>query len=140
MKSYSVLFCSVVVCILAAVIAVPSGVFGQSLTSGDVTGTVTDPSGAAVAGATVTLKNNDTGQTQTATSSSTGAYRFALLNPGSYTVSVEAQGFKTSNRSVTVAVGQVSSLNIALTVATASQTVEVTAQAGVIQTDNGNVS
>jgi Carboxypeptidase regulatory-like domain len=67
--------------------------FGQSLTSGGVAGTVTDPSGAAVPNATVTLKNNDTGAAASVTSNDTGAYRFALLNPGSYTVSVAAPGF-----------------------------------------------
>src|SRR6516165_6656530 len=68
--------------------------FAQSLTSGSVTGTVTDPSGAAVPNATVTLKNNDTGAAQNTTTNSTGAYRFALLNPGSYGISVKATGFQ----------------------------------------------
>ena len=68
--------------------------FAQSLTSGGVTGTVTDPSGAAVPNANVTLKNNDTGATQNTTTNSTGAYRFALLNPGSYSLSVKAPGFQ----------------------------------------------
>src|SRR5215472_16397862 len=120
-----VLRCSVLVSLVTVLIAIPAAMWGQSLTSGDVTGTVTDPSGAAVAGATVTLDHNDTGQTQTVTSSNTGAYRFALLNPGTYTVSVDAKGFQTMTRNVTVAVGQVSNLNFAMTVATASTTVEV---------------
>ena len=135
-----ILRCSVFVFLLAVLIAIPAAMWGQSLTSGDVTGTVTDPSGAAVPGAAVTLKNNDTGQTQTATSSNTGAYRFALLNPGSYTVSAAAQGFQAVKRNVTVAIGQASTVNIAMNVATASTTVEVTGQPGIMQTDNGNVS
>src|SRR5579884_772847 len=74
----------------------------QSLTSGAVIGTVTDPSGAAVPNATVTLKNNDTGATQSTTTTGTGAYRFALLNPGSYSVSTKAQGFQGMQQKVNV--------------------------------------
>jgi carboxypeptidase family protein len=51
----------------------------QSLTSGDAAGTITDPSGAVVPNATVTLKSNDTGALQTRTSNAQGAYRFSLL-------------------------------------------------------------
>jgi hypothetical protein len=125
---------------LSVLLLLPIAAFGQSLTSGDVSGTVSDPSGAAVPGATVTLKNNETGATQTATSTSTGAYRFALLNPGSYSVSAKAQGFQETKQNVSVTVGQASTANIQLQVATTSQTVEVTAQSGAIETSNGNVS
>jgi hypothetical protein len=139
MKS-QILRCTVFVSLLAVLIALPAMMWAQSLTSGDVTGTITDPSGAAVVGAAVTIKNNDTGQTQAATSSNTGAYRFALLNPGSYTVSVDAKGFQSMTRKVTVTVGQAINVNMPLTVATSSTTVEVMGQAGAIQTDTGNVS
>jgi hypothetical protein len=126
---------------LSLLLFLPISVFGQgSLTSGDVTGTVLDPSGAAVPNATVTLKSNDTGATQTATTNATGAYRFHLLNPGTYSVAATAQGMQTTKQSFNVAVGQTSTINIKMQVASASQTVEVTAEAGVIQTDNGNVS
>ena len=73
---------------------------GQSLTSGDIAGTVLDPTGAAVPGATVTVTSNDTGAKHTATTSSSGGYRFALLNPGSYTVAVAAPGFQSSEQRV----------------------------------------
>ena len=110
------------------------------MTSGGVTGTVTDPSGAAVPNATVTLKNNDTGATQNSTTNGTGAYRFALLNPGRYSVTVKAQGFRGLQQNVAVAVGQTSTVDVKLEVASAATTVEVTAEGGVLQTDNGNVS
>ena len=84
-------------CLLAACLMAPAA-FGQSLVSGDLIGTVTDPSGAVVSNATVTLKSNGTGETRTTTTNSSGLYRFSLLSPGSYTVSVSAQGFtKTSS-------------------------------------------
>ena len=115
--------------------------WAQTLTSGEVAGTITDPSGAAVPNATVTLKNRDTGDTRTGTSNATGAYRFSLLNPGNYTVSASSQGLQTvSEQSVSVAVGQTAIANVQLQVAGGRQTVEVSAQAGLVQTENGNVS
>ena len=76
------------VLVIAALMA-PS-LMAQSAVSGDLTGTVTDPSGAVVSGATVTLKSDATGATRTSTSGSNGTYRFSLLSPGSYTVTVTA--------------------------------------------------
>jgi len=125
--------------LLLAIIALPA--YPQSLTSGDVTGIVTDQSGAVLPNANVTLTNNQTGAAATRTTNSLGAYRFPLLNPGSYTVSATAQGFQTTKQSVDVSVGQASTVNIQLGLAAAAaQTVEVTAEGGVIQTENGNVS
>jgi hypothetical protein len=113
----------------------------QSLTSGDVTGIVTDQSGAVLPNASVTLKNNQTGATQTRTTNAQGTYRFPLLNPGSYTISATAQGFQTSTQNVEVSIGQASAVNIQLGLAAAApQTVEVTGEGAVVQTDNGNVS
>jgi len=117
------------------------GAAAQSLVSGDVTGIVSDPSGAVIPKATVTLKNNGTGQTQTTETNQTGVYRFSLVSPGQYTVTVNASGFQNAERNVIVAVGQSTSMNMKLEVgSTSSQTVEVTAEAGVVQTENGDVS
>lgn len=111
----------------------------QSIVSGDISGTVTDPSGAVVSGATVTIKNNATGAVQTTTTNATGFYRFSLLKPATYVVTVTQTGFQTTTRTVQVSVGQVTRADAKLTVGQSSQTVEVTAQTPVIQTDNGNV-
>jgi hypothetical protein len=66
---------------LLAAILCSSNAWAQSLTSGDVAGTVVDPSGAAVSNANVTLTNRDTGTKQTTTTNGSGAYRFGLLKP-----------------------------------------------------------
>jgi outer membrane receptor protein involved in Fe transport len=124
--------------LLALVFTIPAT--AQSLVSGDVTGIISDPSGAVVPNATVTLKNTGTGQTQTATTNSSGVYRFSLLPPGQYTVTANAAGFQNAERAVTVNVGQASTLNLQLPVGTSSTTVEVTAEGGVVQTQNGNIS
>ena len=140
MKLYSPTFWFALTLLIACSLSLPHVALAQSLTTGSVTGTVTDPSGAAVPEANVTLKNNDTGATQSTTSTSSGGYRFALLNPGSYSVSVSAQGFQGVQQNVPVAVGQSSTVDLKLQVASAATTVEVTAQASALQTDNGNVS
>jgi hypothetical protein len=140
MKSCAVSLQLAVVSLFSLLLIVASTSFAQTVTSGDIVGTITDPSGAAVPNATVTLKNNDTGATQTATSNSTGAYRFQLLNPGSYTVSASSSGFQATKHETQVAVGQASTVNIKLQVATAATTVEVSGAGGVIQTENANVS
>jgi hypothetical protein len=105
MKSLPLSLHFVLTFLAVSALLLPVSLLGQSLTSGDVTGTVLDPSGAAVPNATVTLKNNDTGGTQTTNTTSTGAYRFHLLNPGSYTVSAAASGFQGRAQNVSVAVG-----------------------------------
>jgi hypothetical protein len=71
--------------------------YGQEF-RGSITGTVSDPNGAAVAGATVTLRNTETNVTQTVNTNDSGAYNFPLVQPGTYTVSATGSGFKTSAR------------------------------------------
>jgi len=112
----------------------------QSQISGDITGIVTDPSGAVLPGANVTLKNTDTGATQNGTTNSAGAYRFSLLPPGHYTITAAAQGFQGVTHVLQVSVGQASVMNLQLAVGGAGTTVEVTAEGGVVQTQNGNIS
>ncbi len=112
--------------------------WSQSIVSGDVTGTVTDPSGAVIPGATVTLKSTDTGVSQTTTTNDSGTYRFALQKPGRYTVSVSQSGFAAASKATEVAVGQVTHADVKLSVTETSTTVEVNSQSPIIQTDNGN--
>ena len=126
------------VLLIAAVMA-PS-LMAQSLVSGDLTGTVTDPSGAVVSGASVTLKSVATGSTQTTTTNANGTYRFSLLPPGSYNISVTAQGFSKANTNVSVNVGQATTGDIAMRVGAGSQTVEVTSAAPLVQADNADLS
>ena len=126
------------VLVIAAVMA-PS-LMAQSLISGDLTGTVTDPSGAVVSGATVTLKSDATGATRTATSTSNGTYRFSLLQPGSYTVSVTASGFSKSEAKTSVAIGQATIADVKMSVGASSTTVEVTSAAPLVQADNADLS
>ncbi len=112
------------VLVIAAVMA-PS-LMAQSLVSGDLTGTVTDPSGAVVSGAAVTLKSDATGATRNATTGPTAPIRFSLLPPGSYTVTVTASGFSKTTSTANVNIGQASIADVKMAVGTSATTVEVT--------------
>ena len=126
------------VLVVAAVMA-PS-LMAQSLTTGDVTGTITDQSGAVTPNVTVTLRSVGTGQTRTTPTSATGFYRFSLVSPGSYTITAEAAGFTKAERTVSVNVGQASVADIKMAVGSTTQTVEVTTAAPLVNADNADLS
>jgi len=109
--------------------------FGQSLTTGNITGTVSDSSNAVVPGAKVNLKGVDTGYTASTTSNSTGSYSFGLLRPGNYQVSVKQSGFAETVQSLVVEVGQTTTANLQLSVNKTSETIEVSAAAPLINTE-----
>src|SRR6202451_1907256 len=112
----------------------------QSSTTGEISGTVSDPSGAVVSNVPVTLKSIDKGYTQSATSNSQGAYRFSLLAPGNYAVSATAPGFKTTTVTQPVAVGAVAIANITMELGTTGTTVEVSGDAPLLQADSSEIS
>lgn len=113
----------------------------QSAT-GQIAGRVTDPNGAVVPGANVTIKSVDTGREVTATSDSDGTYTVAALQPGLYDVSVQSGNFKTSNQRVQVTVGSKVSVDTQLTLTDiAGATVNVIASEGVeVNTQSPEVS
>ncbi|MGA3212868.1 MAG: carboxypeptidase regulatory-like domain-containing protein, partial [Terriglobales bacterium] len=114
--------------------------FGQSGTTGDVTGVVTDSSGAVIPGATVTIKSAATGESHTATTNSSGGYRFALLQPGSFTLSAEARSFSKAETRVSVVVGQAIDVDLKLGAAGAKTEVTVTAEAPLVNTEAAEMS
>jgi Carboxypeptidase regulatory-like domain len=127
---------------LLAVMAliVPTVVVGQGITSGAVTGVVTDASNAVVPNATVTLKSEESGAVLTQTTGATGTFNFTLLKPGSYRVSLSQQGFRAVAEKVDVVLGQTSTANIKLEVGSTSETLEVTSEAPLLQTEDANIS
>ncbi len=125
---------------LIAIVAILAiGAWAQSSVSGDITGTVIDPSGAVVPGAKITIKSSDTGQAQSGTTSNAGAYHFALLQPGHYTISVTHPGFGAVNQKVEVFLGQVTRSDIKLSIGSQEQVVEVSAETQQLQVENGDV-
>ena len=114
--------------------------WGQSITAGDVTGIVTDPSGGAVPNAAVTLIGVDTNAARKATTNAEGTYRFAFVQPGAYKIAVSASGFQTQERpGLAISAGQPTAVNVQLAIANASQTVNVVEAASALQTENADV-
>ncbi len=108
--------------------------------TGSIVGTVTDASGAVVSGAKVTLTNLGTGTALSTTTASDGIYKFSPVRIGRYKLDASAQGFKTVTQTdISVTVGTNVSLNFTLTPGSTSETVEVTAAAPVLQTQDASV-
>jgi hypothetical protein len=113
---------------------------GQSATTGALTRTVKDSSGAVVPSATVTVTSLATGQVRTATTGANGAYAVGLLPPGDYRVKFEADGFTSAAvSSVTVDVTETPVLDQALTVGSQTQQIEVRGEAEAVQTATSTV-
>jgi hypothetical protein len=125
--------------LLMALSLVPA-VYAQFASS--IEGTVSDPSGAVVPGATVTIINEATGVTQNVQTTSAGYYRFPALPGGTYTVKVTLQGFKTWVREhIRLESTQTRAVNVALEIGSAgSEELTVTAEAPLIETSQGRVS
>jgi hypothetical protein len=116
-----------------------SPAFGQTITTADALGVVTDSSGAVVPGATVSLRSVDSGESRTDTTNGQGQYRFALLKPGNYTMSADAKGLKSNISNVNLLVGQAAEVNLIMNPQGTATVVEVSASAAVLQTENANV-
>jgi hypothetical protein len=109
-------------------------------TSGSAVGTVTDNTGAVVGGATVTLTDVDTGDHRTATTNSSGDYQFVNLIPGNYRLDIENTGFKHFIRTnVVVQVQGSTRVDAALELGNVSETVQVTSQAPLLETQQATV-
>jgi Carboxypeptidase regulatory-like domain len=132
------LFIAVGAFISAGLVGAPP-VKAQTTSTGSIAGKVTDPSGAVVPDAKVDLKDLDRGGTQETKTNKDGGYRFDLLPPGNYSVSATSGGFQTTTRPVEVAVGLVSSADFQLTVGSNSETVTVSEQSPLLQTETGNL-
>ena len=102
--------------------------------SGSVSGVVQDASGGVIPDAKVTLNNASTGVTQTATTNSAGIYRFISLPPAEYTIRSEASGFQAQTITFSLTTGQSAGINLTLAVSTAAESVNITAEAPVVDT------
>ncbi len=130
----------VIFMVFAALLLLPGVSLAQSVVTGGIAGVVTDPTGAVIVGARITLTNAATGETQTVTSASTGSYSIPLLKPGHYEISVSQQGFKASSLGVDVVLGQITAANVKLEIGSGSTTVEVTENGALLQTEDANIS
>jgi len=127
------------VLVLVALCLGPSRAAAQVL-YGSVVGNVTDGTGASVPGATVTITHRETGASREVVTDAAGAYRFPAVQSGTYTVTVKVDGFRTFSRSdVAVTLNNVTRVDAPLQVGELSETVTVSSERPVLQTDRAEV-
>src|ERR1700751_5523603 len=113
--------------------------WAQTATTGSISGVVTDPSAAVIAGVPVTLKNLDTGSSTSTTTNEQGSFSFSLLQPGHYSVTTNTAGFQAITRNVTVALGTSSTANLQLSLSSQTESVEVSDAIAGVQTEDANL-
>ena len=113
--------------------------FGQGIT-GSITGDVTDASGASLTGATVSIRQVDTNEVRTVTTSDRGSYSVPQLPPGNYSVTIDKTAFKTfQQNNIVLAIDQVLQINAKLEIGSEQQTITVNADSPVLQTENSAI-
>src|ERR1700692_561105 len=123
-----------------AVFFLAIGAFAQ-VQNGQFEGTITDPSGASIANAKVTVSSGSTGLNLSATTNASGNYVVKEVPPGTYKVEVEAPGFKKiENNGVTANAGTISRVDLKLQLGKASETVEVTGEAAAVNTEDSKLA
>jgi hypothetical protein len=126
---------------ILGVTALPTpAAYAQTLVSGDVTGTLTDSTGAAIPNAQIVLKSPATGETRTVTTNGAGSFRVPLLKPGPYTVTATLAGFQTTSTQINVSAGQVADASMKMAVGANSQTIEVTEGAPLLHTEDAAIN
>ena len=121
---------------IATISSLPA--FAQGV--GEITGTVSDPSGAAIVGATVVVINTGTSAERTVKTNDSGIYDFPALLPGNYIMRAEAPGFRKEERKdIVLQVEDVSRIDFAMQIGNVTDTVEVTGGAPVLETENATV-
>jgi hypothetical protein len=121
-------------------LSLPLGLFAQS-DRGSISGSVTDPSGAAIPAATVKATQTATNVAHEVASTDTGNYAIPELPAGVYKLTVSKEGFKTYEQGgITVKVGQVATVDVALQVGAVTQTIEVTADASLLKVEDAELS
>jgi len=128
------------ICILAAFAAAPGASLRAQSPTARIIGTIVDASGAVVPGASVVVINSDTGIKRETTSNELGYYTVPLLPPGNYRVAVQKEGFQPIERTtVTLAVDQVAQLDFTMQLGAVTQTVQITAEAPLLQAATSSV-
>src|SRR5260370_37865909 len=117
------------------------GAFAQTQTTGQISGTVSDSSGAVLPQTKITVTGNDTGLIRTTETNATGYYQIPLLQPGNYMVSVTVKGFQTVVRDgITVPVGGAVLVDFRLAPGSINEKMTVTAQVPLIEPNNPNTT
>ena len=130
----------VFVVVLSSVVLMSTGLVSAQAISGNIVGTVVDPSSALVVNANVEATNIDTGVTIPTKTNGTGGYRFENLPAGSYRITVKATGFKAMTQQTVVVLSQTGTLNFILAPGSETETIEVSAAPPTIDTTSAQIS
>src|SRR5260370_17053253 len=126
--------------VLVSLLCTANPAWGQEVTA-TITGTVSDPSGAPIVGASVTAKDTDRGTLYTAQTNEAGVYNIVRVPVGTYDLRAEAKGFQTSLvPSVTLVLNQTARIDVPMKVGQVTQTVEVTSDAPILNTNTTELS
>lgn len=133
--------CALALFLVLAAMLIPQQLSAQSATTGAISGTISDPSGAVISLAAVELTSKDTNMVQTTQTNASGQYLFTGVRPGVYAITVKVSGFRTSSiPNATVEVNKSTELDLKLEVGGDNQTVEVMATAGAqLQTTDAQI-
>ncbi|HYM11208.1 MAG TPA: TonB-dependent receptor [Bryobacterales bacterium] len=126
--------------ILLLLAALALGLLGAQTLDTGILGRVTDPSGAVISGANITVTQTATGVSHTATTDASGHYEVRYLVPGEYAVEAKAQGFRTERQTgIVIQIGQQAPIDFSLQVGSVVETVDVNAAAPLAQTENATL-
>jgi hypothetical protein len=132
---------SILVFLVSIHFLLPEATFSQGETTSAIIGQVSDASGAAVPGATVTATNKETGLRRSASTDDSGRFNFPQLKPGTYSVKVEAEGFETQqNDAVSSALGHKQTVDFRLKIAQSNETVEISSETPILNPENASTS
>lgn len=141
-KSFLLSSCRLLIVALAAMFLMirPSALLGQAVTA-TVVGTINDPAGRAVPNVALILTNQGTNTSTNGTTNGSGNYEFTLVQPGTYTLTATSNGFKKEEqRDITVPVNTTTRVDLSLQLGMASQTVTVSSDVALLQTDRADVT
>ena len=139
-SSFSVSQAIILALLIVATSLFPGKAFAQGETTSAIVGQVSDATGAVVAGASITVTNQENGLKRSAKTDDAGRFNFPQLKPGAYAVKVEAQGFQPKQDNVVSGLGQKQTVDFTLKVAQSDQSVEVTSEAPLINTATANTT
>ena len=126
---------------LAAVLLAVCGELNAQTSKGTLAGEVRDPRGAVISNASVTVVSQDTQETRVTTTDSTGSFRVEAINPGTWSIHVDAPGFQSFDaKDLIVRASVITTFNPMISVGAVNQTVQVEANTNDVNTDNGHLS
>jgi hypothetical protein len=125
---------------LALALIASSHLAAQTIVTGELSGVVTDPSGATIPNVTISAKSDAYGDSRSTATNNQGEYRLSLLRPGTYLVTATVAGFQPTKQRATVSLGQVNAVDISLAVQQQTETVEVAESLTALQSDNANLT